>query len=123
MRSILLLFLIVFGPKTLTPEFIEVMKRTTWRAGCPVAPSELRLLTLPYWDYEERSREGELIVNPSVADEVDAIFRELYEKKFPIEKMRPIEEYGGSDDRSMEANNTSAFNCRDITDGQSTSIL
>ena len=32
-----------------------------------------------------------------------------------IEKMVPIEEYGGSDDASMAANNSSAFNCRDIT--------
>jgi hypothetical protein len=54
-------------------------------------------------------------VNAALAEEVAQIFRELHRKKFPIEHMRPVEEYGGSDDRSMEANNTSAFNCRDMT--------
>ena len=29
--------------------------------------------------------------------------------------MQPVEEYGGNDDLSMAANNTSAFNCRDVT--------
>jgi hypothetical protein len=115
MRSILVLIFVAFTPKTLTPEFIEVMKRTTWHAGCPVAPNELALLTPAYVDYAGRSREGNLIVNRAVAKEVEGIFRELYRKKFPIEKMQPIEDYGGSDDRSMAANNTSAFNCRDKT--------
>lgn len=32
-----------------------------------------------------------------------------------IERMEPVEDFGGNDERSMEANNTSSFNCRDIT--------
>ncbi|WP_447924966.1 M15 family metallopeptidase [Georgenia muralis] len=31
--------------------------------------------------------------------------------------MSPVEAYGGDDDASMAANNTSAFNCRAVTDG------
>jgi hypothetical protein len=115
MRLIPVLLLMSFGPKSLTPDLVEVMKRTTWHAGCPVAPSELRLLELRYWDFAGQPRGGKLIVNRAVAREVEEIFGELYKRKFPIAKMQPIEEYGGSDDRSMEANNTSAFNCRDKT--------
>jgi D-alanyl-D-alanine carboxypeptidase len=80
-----------------------------------VAPADLSMLQLSYWDFDGREQTGELIVNAAVAEEVTAIFRELHTKRFPIERMRPIEEYSGSDDRSMEANNTSAFNCRDVT--------
>lgn len=31
--------------------------------------------------------------------------------------MRLVDDFGGSDDRSMEANNTSAFNCRKVAFG------
>jgi hypothetical protein len=40
------------------------------------------------------------------------VFRELYAERFPIRKMWLIDAYGGSDFRSIEADNTSAFNCR-----------
>ena len=38
----------------------------------------------------------------------------LYAAKFPIRWMVPIERFGGSDFRSIEADNTSAFNCRRV---------
>jgi hypothetical protein len=50
-----------------------------------------------------------------VAAEVAEIFDELFQHSFPIAGMEPIDNFDGSDDRSMEANNTSAFNCRDVT--------
>jgi D-alanyl-D-alanine carboxypeptidase len=105
----------IFHAGPLPPEFVQTMKGTTWHEGCPVAPTDLSMLRLSYWDFDGRERTGELIVNAAVAEEVTAIFRELHASRFPVERMRPIEEYGGSDDRSMEANNTSAFNCRDVT--------
>lgn len=114
-KFLLFTFSAIFRVAPLSPDVIEIMKHTTWHEGCPVAPSELRLLTLSYRNFEGREQTGELIVNAAVAKEVTVIFRELYAKKFPIERMRPIEEYRGSDDLSMEANNTSAFNCRDVT--------
>ena len=38
--------------------------------------------------------------------------RELYTARFPIRRLRPIDAYGGSDERSLDADNTAAFNCR-----------
>lgn len=43
------------------------------------------------------------------------VFRRLFDERFPIESMRLVDEFGGDDDRSMSANNTSAFNCRPAT--------
>ncbi len=105
----------MFQVGTLPAEFTAKMRGVSWHEGCPVAPAELRMLTLRYWDFEGHEQTGRLIVNAAVAGEVASIFRELHARKFPIERMQPIEEYGGNDDRSMEANNTSAFNCRDVT--------
>ncbi len=68
-------------------------------------------------------RTGELVVNASVADNVVAVFRRLYEAGFPIRRMTLVDDYGaasdpadGADDfASIEADNTSAFNCRQRT--------
>ena len=43
-----------------------------------------------------------------------AIFSKLHRARFPIEKIRLIDEYKGSDDASMADNNTSAFNHRPV---------
>ncbi len=42
-------------------------------------------------------------------------FRALYRAGFPIRRMQPIERYGGDDFASIEADNTSSFNCRAAT--------
>ena len=84
----------------------------SWHPGCPVAPSQLRRVTLPYWGFDGAAHTGTLVVNVAVAARVGSIFERLYRARFPIRRMRPIAAYGGSDDRSMAADNTSAFNCR-----------
>jgi poly-gamma-glutamate synthesis protein (capsule biosynthesis protein) len=43
---------------------------------------------------------------------VVAAFRALYQSRFPIRQMRLVDYYGGDDEKSMAADNTSAFNCR-----------
>lgn len=85
---------------------------SSWRAGCPVGPDDLRKLDLTYWGFDEQSHTGVLVVHASVAQSVTDVFRRLYERHFPIRKMEPIDVYGGSDDASIAADNTSAFNCR-----------
>lgn len=94
---------------------LNKVRHTTWHPGCPVVPEDLRQLSITYHDYEGKQRTGTLIVNKEVSAEVLRIFRALYDHGFQIERMVPIEEYGGNDDASMADNNTSAFNCRDAT--------
>ena len=89
----------------------------SWRAGCPVPLADLRYLTLTYRGFDGADHGGELIVAASVADEVVATFRQLYEDGYPIASMRLVDDFGGDDDTSMTANNTSAFNCRPVTGG------
>lgn len=103
------------GESQINPMLLDKMKHATWRPGCPVPPGDLRQLTLSYWTFQNKPATGILIVHKDVAREVDAIFRDLFRQRFAIERMVPIEEYGGDDNLSMTANNTSAFNCRDVT--------
>jgi hypothetical protein len=84
----------------------------SWRPGCPVPLRDLRLLRLSYWRFDGRVRMGRLIVHEAVARDLLDVFRKLYAARFPIRRMVPVDAYGGSDFRSIEADNTSAFNCR-----------
>jgi D-alanyl-D-alanine carboxypeptidase len=84
----------------------------SWHPGCPVAPASLRRVFVSYVGFDGRAHRGELVVNRAVVSDVEAVFRRLYGARFPIRRMRPVSAYGGSDDRSMAADNTSAFNCR-----------
>jgi hypothetical protein len=85
---------------------------SSWHEGCPVPIEDLRLLTLDHWGFDGEIHQGTLIVNRDVAADVLGVFEALFDARFPIERMEPVDAYGGDDDRSMAANNTSAFNCR-----------
>jgi hypothetical protein len=84
----------------------------SWRAGCPVGPDQLSVLRLSYWDFAGQPQVGTLIAHRSVADGLITVFGTLYRERFPIRLLQPVDAYDGSDDASMAADNTSAFNCR-----------
>jgi D-alanyl-D-alanine carboxypeptidase len=88
------------------------MTGVSWRPGCPVPLRDLRVLTLRHWGFDHRVHTGTLIVHEDVARDVLGVFRRLYAARFPIRRIVPVDAYGGSDFRSIEADNTSAFNCR-----------
>ena len=87
----------------------------SWRPGCPVPLDELRRVTVTHWDFQVSVRTGELVVHADAAEAVVAVFRGLYAARFPIQQIRLVDDFGGDDNRSMVANNTSAFNCRPAT--------
>lgn len=86
----------------------------SWRPGCPVEAEEVRRLELTHWTMEGDTATGRLDVHADVAAEVVAAFESLFELRFPIERMTPVDAYDADDDRSMAANNTSGLNCRPI---------
>ena len=88
------------------------MTGVSWRPGCPVELDDLRLLRMPYWGFDGEVHRGRMVVNARQANKVLRVFKRLYAEQFPIRRMRLIDAYDGSDDQSMAANNTSAFNCR-----------
>ena len=91
----------------------------SWRPGCPLGVESLRAIDVTHWGFEGLTHKGRLIVSADIADDMVAIMSQLFEARFPIERMEPVDVYAGDDDRSMSANNTSAFNCRAVTGGSS----
>ncbi|SFV52427.1 hypothetical protein MNB_SV-6-162 [hydrothermal vent metagenome] len=90
----------------------------SWRKGCPVPISDLRYLKIPHYDFRWKRVIGEMVVHRDVAKDVADIFDKLYKNRYPIRKMKLVSHYGASDYRSIEADNTSAFNCRPVTGGK-----
>jgi hypothetical protein len=84
----------------------------TWRPGCPVAPSALRMLHLGYWGFDSKAHSGTMVVNASVATNVIRVFHTLYDERFPIKEMVPEDRYHGNDNSAAAADDTSGFNCR-----------
>ncbi|MDP9864285.1 MULTISPECIES: M15 family metallopeptidase [Streptosporangium] len=89
--------------------------RHSWRPGCPVPVGDLRLITMTYWGFDDRPHTGELVVNKSAADDIVTVFRRLYDWRWPIRRMELVDVYKGDDFDSIDADNTSAFNCRPAT--------
>lgn len=85
----------------------------TWRPECPVAPADLRRVELNYTGFDGHLHRGALVVHRRVVEDVIAIFGELQQLNYPIQRMQTVDHYRGADDElSMQDNNTSAFNCR-----------
>jgi hypothetical protein len=94
------------------PSLRATMTGVSWRPGCPVGLRDLRVVTARHWGFDGGVRTGRLIVHEDVAADVASVLRRLYAARFPIRRMVPVDAYGASDFRSIEADNTSAFNCR-----------
>lgn len=89
----------------------------SWRRGCPVPLEDLRYVTVSYLDFDGVVRTGELVVHADVAEGLTRVFASLFEQRYPIRSMRLVDDFGADDTASMNADNTSAFNCRAITGG------
>lgn len=84
----------------------------SWRPGCPVGPSQLRMIHLTYWGFDSQPHTGEIVVAATVANEVVSIFEKLFNARFAIYEMVPVDAYGGDDNQAAAADDTSGFNCR-----------
>ncbi|MCB0881404.1 MAG: M15 family metallopeptidase [Thermoleophilia bacterium] len=91
------------------------MTPSVWRPGCPVPLERLRRVVITYRTFGGRARRGIVVVNADIARRTLGAFRRLYADGVPLRRVVPIEAYGGEDFRSIEADNTSAFNCRAAT--------
>jgi hypothetical protein len=88
--------------------------RYSYRPGCPVSLTDLRYLQMAYVGFDGNAHTGEMAIHKDYAAQIVAVFERLYDARWPIGRMRLVDDYGGSDKRSMAADNTSGFNCRRV---------
>ena len=87
----------------------------SWHRGCPVPIGHLRLITLRYWGFDGETHKGNLVVARGAARRVVRVFHALFDRRYPIRRMRLIENFAADDHKSMAADNTSAFNGRYVS--------
>ncbi len=77
-----------------------------------ISYGDLSLVHVQYYDFNGSVQEGELVCNKKIAQDLVEIFEELYKEKYPVDKIRLVDEYGGDDEASMADDNSSCFNYR-----------
>ena len=96
-------------------EIFERIQGKSYKDNCTVPLSDLRYLHVLHVGFDGQSHDGEIICNKYIADDLLQIFEELYEAKYPIEKIKLVDEYNADDEASMADNNSSSFNFRFIS--------
>ena len=84
-----------------------------WHKGCPVALSDLRLLSVSYRGFDRRAHPGQLVVNERAARPLARVFRKLYRLRFPIRHMRFEDAYGPRRGRPRDGDVSGSFECRE----------
>ena len=101
-----------FSYEPLNDDIKERITGISYQENPDITYDELRYVKVLYFDFKEKECSGELICNETIAQDLVEIFYELYQAKYPIEKIRLIDEYDGDDEASMADNNSSCFNYR-----------
>lgn len=103
------------GMEPVTELASEPVTEQTAEQDAEAAADLSELSEMLHKGFDGQTKEGELVVNKAIADDVLAIFEELYQADYPIEKVRLVDEYDADDEASMRDNNSSAFNFRFIS--------
>ena len=72
----------------------------SWRPGCPLEPGRLRRVEINHIGFDGQTHRGALIVHEDLVTEVITIFEQLHQLRYPIEKIRAVNQYPGAHDES-----------------------
>lgn len=96
-------------------EIAAEMRGVSWRDDPRCPPwSALAYLRVSHLGFDGAHAVGELVVARDIAGATRTLLARLYQLGFPLRRLARIDVYGGSDDASMAADNSSGFNFRTI---------
>lgn len=90
------------------------MKGKSLPENAMIRIENLRYLTLYYYDFDGNIQTGEMVCNKAIAHDLLVIFGRLFQLKYPIYSIRLVDDFDADDEASMQANNTSCFNYRNV---------
>lgn len=70
---------------------------------------QLELITVHYYSMDGKIHQGQLLANKLITNDLREIFRDIFQSRFPVEKVIPVVRYGWNDEASMNDNNTYSF--------------
>lgn len=91
---------------------------------CPKALRDAqKVVAVTYWGFDGKVHRGQLVVDRELEKDVAEVFEVAFKERFPLRSVVPVsaapfrKDGRWDDDLSMAANNTSAFNYREVTGG------
>ena len=90
------------------------MQGKTYKENPYIGRDDLRHVRALHWDYDNQMHVGEMIVNKQIAECVARILRQLFDAKYPIQRMLLPDVYDADDETQMRDNNSSSFCYRAI---------
>lgn len=98
-----------FVAQAVSDRVMQRMQGKSYAEGCTVARSDLRYVKVLHYTADGRIQLGELVCHRDISADLVSIFRQLFQARYPIERMVLIDDYDAQDEASMAANNTSCF--------------
>lgn len=104
-----------------SPTIVDsAMSREAALAQNPASPAPkeiveaLRVVPVEYYGFDGAVHAGQIVVEHTIAHEVEAFFKNAFEMRFPIERVVPISsgKYAWDDEVSCGDNNSSGYNYR-----------
>jgi len=90
------------------------MQGKTYKENPHIGRDDLRHVRALHWDYDNQMHVGEMICNAQIADRVVRILRQLFDAKYPIQRMLLPDVWDADDEKQMRDNNSSCFCYRAI---------
>ena len=101
-----------FYQEMLSNTLIERITGSSYHENDDISLDQLRFLHVLYYDFNNEIKDGELICNKQIADDLLEIFSTLYDNAYQIDKIQLIDVYDADDDLSCADDNTACFNYR-----------
>jgi hypothetical protein len=93
------------------------LSQTVANDSIPAAvKSEMTIVDVHYYSFDNKLHKGQVVIKKGLEKDIKEIFSEIEDAHFPVSKVVPVVKYNWSDLASMEDNNSSAFNYRNIKD-------
>jgi len=90
------------------------MQGKSYKENPHIGRNDLRHIRALHWDYDNQMHVGEMICNVKIADRLVTILRQLFDTKYPIQRMLLPDVYDADDEAQMRDNNSSCFCYRNI---------
>ena len=90
------------------------MQGKTFKENPYIGRDDLRHVRALHWDYDNQMHVGEMVCNQLIADRLVRILRQLFDAKYPIQRMLLPDVYNADDETQMRDNNSSCFCYRNI---------
>ncbi len=103
-----------FHARSLDSALKKRIQGKSYKSNCTVPHSDLRYVSILYYDFDGNIHRGEIMCNAAVARDMLVIFNVLYQAKYGLTEVSLVDNYNAEDRPSMSANNTSCFNFRVI---------